>query len=83
MDFMNNSVSEINQVVEGTGNPTGRRTQFLRVLASEIRESRIPLDQQILIVGGSAEDEQTLREAGFKRIVNSNLPTDMDRLVED
>jgi SAM-dependent methyltransferase len=83
MDFMNNSVSEINQVVEGTGNPTGRRTQFLRVLASEIRESHIPLDQQILIVGGSAEDEQTLREAGFKRIVNSNLPTDMDRLVED
>ena len=38
------------------------------------------LDQRVLIVGGSAADEQTLRQVGFKNIVNSNLPTDMDRL---
>jgi len=39
------------------------------------------LDQRVLIVGGSAEDEQILRHVGFKNIVNSNLPTDMDRLA--
>src|SRR4029077_8154452 len=57
------------------------RTQFLRALASAIEASRMSLDQQVLIVGGSAEDEQALRQAGFKHIVNSNLPTDMDRLT--
>ena len=39
------------------------------------------LDQRVLIVGGSAEDEGALRQAGFKDIVNSNLPTDMDRMA--
>lgn len=57
------------------------RTQFLRALVSAIEASRMSLDQHVLIVGGSAEDEQTLRQAGFKHIVNSNLPTDMDRLT--
>jgi SAM-dependent methyltransferase len=38
------------------------------------------LEERVLIVGGSAQDEQTLRQAGFKHIVNSNLPTDMERL---
>jgi SAM-dependent methyltransferase len=39
------------------------------------------LDERVLIVGGSAEDEQTLRQAGFKQLVNSNLPTDMERMA--
>jgi ubiquinone/menaquinone biosynthesis C-methylase UbiE len=58
------------------------RTQFLRVLRSEIEACHIPLDQRVLIVGGSVGDEQLLRQAGFKDIVNSNLPTDMDRLTK-
>lgn len=56
------------------------RTQFLRVLASAVEASGMSLDQRVLIVGGSAEDEHTLRQAGFKHIVNSNLPTDMGRM---
>ena len=59
---------------------TKPRAQFLRVLTAEVAASRMPLDQRVLIVGGSAEDEHVLRQAGFKDIVNSNLPTDMDRL---
>jgi SAM-dependent methyltransferase len=39
------------------------------------------LEERVLIVGGSAADEQILRQAGFKHIVNSNLPTDMDRMA--
>jgi SAM-dependent methyltransferase len=57
------------------------RAQFLRVLNAEIAACRMSLDQRVLIVGGSAEDENVLRQAGFKDIVNSNLPTDMDRLA--
>lgn len=57
------------------------RAQFLRVLTSEIAACRISLHQRVLIVGGSVEDEQILRQAGFTDIVNSNLPTDMDRLA--
>jgi SAM-dependent methyltransferase len=57
------------------------RREFLRVLASEMEAHRMSLDQRVLIVGGSAEDEQALRQAGFKDIVNSNLPTDMDRMA--
>ncbi len=57
------------------------RAQFLRVLTSEIAACRISLHQRVLIVGGSAEDEQILRQAGFTDIVNSNLPTDMERLA--
>ncbi len=60
--------------------PIRPRPQFLRVLTSAVEASRISLDQRVLIVGGSAGDEQLLREAGFKHLVNSNLPTDMDRL---
>jgi hypothetical protein len=56
------------------------RAQLLRVLRAELEACHIPLDQQVLIVGGSAEDEQLLRQAGFQRIVNSNLSTDMERL---
>ena len=59
---------------------TKPRAQFLRVLTAEIAACRMSLDQRVLIVGGSAEDEHVLRQAGFKDIVNSNLPTDMDRL---
>jgi len=57
------------------------RTQFLRVLASAVEASRMSLDQRVLIVGGSAQDEHALRQSGFKHIVNSNLPTDMDRMA--
>ena len=57
------------------------RTQFLRVLASAVKAFGMSLDERMLIVGGSAEDEQTLRQAGFKDIVNSNLPTDMERMA--
>lgn len=59
------------------------RTKFLHILASVIRSSGMTLDERVLIVGGSAEDEHTLRQAGFKHIVNSNLPTDMHRLAGD
>jgi SAM-dependent methyltransferase len=59
------------------------RTQLLRVLASAVEASRMSLDQRVLIVGGSAADEHTLRQVGFTNIVNSNLPTDMDRLGAD
>lgn len=58
-----------------------RRTQLLRVLRAELSACQIPLDQQVLIVGGSADDEQLLRQVGFKDILNSNLATDMDRLI--
>lgn len=60
---------------------TKPRAQFLRVLTAEVAASRMSPDQRVLIVGGSAEDEQILRQAGFKNIVNSNLPTDMERLA--
>ena len=56
------------------------REQLLRVLVAELDACRIPVDQSVLIVGGSAADEQLLRQVGFKDILNSNLPTDMDRL---
>jgi SAM-dependent methyltransferase len=59
------------------------RREFLRVLSAEIESFGMSLDQRILIIGGSAEDEQALRQAGFKNIVNSNLPTDMGRLAGD
>jgi SAM-dependent methyltransferase len=57
------------------------RKQFIRVLASAVKEFGMSLEERVLIVGGSAEDEQTLRQAGFKHIVNSNLPTDMERMA--
>jgi SAM-dependent methyltransferase len=57
------------------------RTQFLRVLASAVEAARMSLDQRVLIVGGSAQDEHILRQVGFKHIVNSNLPTDMERMA--
>jgi len=57
------------------------RTQFLRVLASSVEAARMSLDQRVLIVGGSAQDEHILRQVGFKHIVNSNLPTDMERMA--
>jgi len=56
------------------------REQLLRVLLAELNACRVPVDQRVLIVGGSAADEQLLRQVGFKDILNSNLPTDMDRL---
>jgi SAM-dependent methyltransferase len=73
MELMNRTASEV---------AMRPRTQFLRVLASQIEAFRMPLDLRVLIVGGSAADEQTLRQSGFKDIVNSNLPTDMDRLAD-
>ncbi|HVB56413.1 MAG TPA: methyltransferase domain-containing protein [Candidatus Acidoferrales bacterium] len=51
------------------------------MLTSRIEACRISLDQRVLIVGGSAEDEEVLREAGFRHIVNSNLPSDMGRMA--
>jgi SAM-dependent methyltransferase len=57
------------------------RTKFLRVLESAVEAAGMSRDERVLIVGGSAADEQTLRQAGFKHIVNSNLPTDMERMV--
>jgi len=56
------------------------REELLGVLLAELNACRIPVDQSVLIVGGSAADEQLLRQVGFKDILNSNLPTDMDRL---
>lgn len=56
------------------------RDQFLHVLRSHIETLRIPLDQQVLIVGGSSDDEDALRRAGFTRMVNSNLPSDIGRM---
>lgn len=57
------------------------RSRFLRVLRSHVRALSIPLDQQVLIVGGSVDDEAVLRHAGFTRIVNSNLPSDISRIT--
>jgi SAM-dependent methyltransferase len=56
------------------------RTQFLRVLGYVVKAHRMSLDERVLILGGSAQDEHTLRKVGFKHIVNSNLPTDMGRM---
>ena len=56
------------------------REQLLRVMRAELEACRIPVDQGVLIVGGSAADEQLLRQVGFQHIINSNLPTDMGRL---
>lgn len=56
------------------------REQLLRVMLAELKACRIPVDQRVLIVGGSAADEQLLRQVGFQDLVNSNLPTDMDRM---
>lgn len=64
-----------------TGTPQPSRDQFLLVLKSEIRASRMPLDQTVLIIGGSSDDEDVLRRAGFRQIVNSNLPSDMGRIA--
>jgi SAM-dependent methyltransferase len=63
------------------GPATRPRTKFLQVLESAVKESGMSLDERVLIVGGSAADEQLLRQAGFQHIVNSNLPTDMERMV--
>jgi SAM-dependent methyltransferase len=57
------------------------RKQFLRVVTSQVEACRMSLDQRVLIVGGGIEDEQILRQVGFRHIVNSNLPTDLDRLA--
>jgi SAM-dependent methyltransferase len=56
------------------------REELLRVIVAELKACGISVDQRVLIVGGSAADEQLLRQVGFKDILNSNLPTDMDRL---
>lgn len=57
-----------------------KRTGLLRVLKGAVKAHGMNLEERALIVGGSAQDEQILRQAGFKHIVNSNLPTDMERL---
>jgi SAM-dependent methyltransferase len=56
-------------------NNTKSREQFLRVLKSRIERCRISLDESVLIVGGSSSDEEVLRRAGFRRILNSNFPS--------
>jgi SAM-dependent methyltransferase len=59
------------------------RTQFLHVFRSQIEILGIPLDQQVLILGGSPDDEDVLRCAGFVRILNSNLANDIGRISGD
>jgi SAM-dependent methyltransferase len=56
------------------------RPGLLRVLKGAVKVHRMTLEERALIVGGSAQDEQILRDVGFEHIVNSNLPTDMNRL---
>jgi SAM-dependent methyltransferase len=56
------------------------RTKLLRAVKSAVRAFGISPDDRVLIVGGSAQDEEILRQAGFKNIVNSNIGSDMDRL---
>lgn len=56
------------------------RDKFLAVLRSQIGSLHIPLDQKVLIVGGSSDDEDVLRRAGFNQVVNSNLPSDVGRM---
>ena len=65
------------------GNGQQSRDQFLAVLGSKVEALQIPLDQQVLIIGGSSDDEDALRQAGFSRIVNSNLPSDIGRIARD
>lgn len=57
------------------------RDQFIRVLRAQVEALSIPRDQKLLIVGGSVEDEDALREAGFTKIVNSNLSSDISRMT--
>jgi SAM-dependent methyltransferase len=56
------------------------RDQFLAVLHNQVKALDIPLNQRVLIVGGSSEDEDVLRRAGFTRMVNSNLESDVGRM---
>lgn len=51
------------------------REQFLRVLKSRIERCRISPDESVLIIGGSPDDEEILRRAGFRRILNSSFPS--------
>jgi SAM-dependent methyltransferase len=54
------------------------RPQLLRALVSEIEASHMSVEERVLILGGGIADEQLLRQAGFKHIVNSNLPSNID-----
>lgn len=57
------------------------RAEFLRVLRLQIEALSVPVDQQVLILGGSSDDEDVLRRVGFTRIVNSNLASDLGRIT--
>jgi SAM-dependent methyltransferase len=55
------------------------RKQFHLVLASQMKACHVTPDETALIVGGSSEDAETLSRVGFAHVVNSNLPTDLNR----
>lgn len=54
------------------------RPRLLGALVSEVETLHASGEERVLIVGGGIADEQLLRQAGFKHIVNSNLPSNVD-----
>jgi SAM-dependent methyltransferase len=54
------------------------RPHLLRALVSEVEALHMSVEGSVLILGGGIADEQLLRQAGFKHIVNSNLPSNVD-----
>jgi SAM-dependent methyltransferase len=55
------------------GSATKDRTRFREILLSCVRSERIDLQGSVLIVGGSFEDAEILRQVGFRRITLTNL----------
>jgi SAM-dependent methyltransferase len=57
------------------------RSQFAGVLRKCIQKNRIDIDSSVLVIGGTQEDAQVLRQCGFHRITLSNIagvPADQD-----
>ena len=52
---------------------TKDRTQFIAVLQKCIAKTGIDVDGRVLVIGGSQEDAQSLRQCGFSRITLSNI----------
>jgi SAM-dependent methyltransferase len=68
------------------------RSQFTRILRECIKEARIDVNADVLVIGGMQEDAEVLRSCGFHRITLSNIngvpddsetPTDLPVLALD
>lgn len=49
------------------------RSQFVRVLRNCVEKNQIDVDGSVLVVGGTQEDAEALRQCGFHRITLSNI----------